>query len=686
MVSDHQGDATSRSHLFAPSASSTNRPSRSNLKSYGASDDNISQSDSVASFELLLPKGHQRSNIPKLRHYCRTRPVMTATTLIVCSGVVALMIALVLPSSHFERKHFFATKKHWLDGAERPPFSTLDPVHDLGLYSLSRPDGSSPPASILRDTKQRALPTNTWYQNLLMAKGEPNSVHRAYPMPYVVDTVGPIPGLRAHPNHLVASTTVVQLSFVESHGLTLGAAAANESKSEPPSRQYSVVSTTALAVTLEWNALPMSASIVKGMPYTTMHYPKPLSSLLPTISSEVKLVAVPLVDGKGALDCRDGKAGRVESELELSFAESDFTWLVFFSQPVMVKCIEHPEGIDESAVMFQVVELAETDEEINTEALTVRTALLNNCTNGENQVFCAHRESANQIQKSAKLLRERAHLYPGPRADVHYDIDNENDEAVLKFDWDVQNTKVQWRDEADPLESGLRRDKTASDEESQASHELIAYALPHHLHRMSADYMPWRNDSFCTQSLIGSICLVSGSSWKLVEDLPSIAFQAPRPPRPDTLSALSDALPTDLSFQLPEYYQRGAGDTYFSGKMLARMARVLLIAEELSTLCNPESHGHLGYSLTSKEKQSYEAACKTIRIPGHDEMNEAISRLRSSVEVWINGTAATPYVYDSGWGGVISCGCQFDSKSSTCSNKFPDCPAVYDQGMNFGNG
>ena len=431
----------------------------------------------------------------------------------------------------------------------------------------------------------------------------------------------------------------------------------------------------------------MSASIVKGMPYVTMVYPKPLSGqeMLPTIVSEINLAAKPVADNATVVDCRDGKATRVDNELKLTFSGSDFTWLVFFSEPVMLKCIEQPEGIDGAAVMFQIEDLADTDEGKQLENFIVRAALLTNCTNGENQIFCLHKESGSQTEKYEKLLQERAHLYPGPKADVGYDIDSENDEAILKFDWDVQNMKTQVNGASDASETHLRHETSASND-GQAPLELITYALPHHLNRMSADYMPWGQDRFCTQSLIGSICVVSGSTWQLVENLPPVAFQAPRPPRPETISAIAGALQTDLSYHLAHYYQRGAGDTYFSGKMLARMARVLLIAEELSNLCNPASHGNLGYSLTSEEKKNYSAACKSIQLPGHDEMSAAVSRLRSSTEVWINGTADVPFIYDSAWGGVISCGCQFDSKLSGCSNQFPDCPALQDPGMNFGNG
>ena len=411
--------------------------------------------------------------------------------------------------------------------------------------------------------------------------------------------------------------------------------------------------------------------------------------MLPTIASEIDLEAPPVADGNTEIKCsaQHTKATRVEKELALTFQESDFTWLVFFSEPVMVKCIKQPEGIDSAAVILQIVDVADPVEPIEGEDiqdLTVRAALLTNCTNGVNQLFCRSRESLSYTEKFAHLLRKHAHLHPGPNADVRYDIDNENDRAILSFDWDVQDTKTARRnDMEDPVQSQLRRD-TSSDV-NPAPIELITFALPHHLHRMSADFMPWEHQ-FCSPTLIGTSCIVSGSVWELIEDMPRIGFRASRPPRPEALAALSTAVKSDLPYKLHGYYERGAGDTYFSGKMLARIGRVLVIAEELTDLCTPNSKQDMGYVLNSSEAKLFSTACQNVTLPTTAEMSATLDRLRSSVEIWINGSAVTPFVYDSGWGGVISCGCQFNDKTKTCDNVFPECPSIEDPGMNFGNG
>lgn len=125
------------------------------------------------------------------------------------------------------------------------PFSTLDPVADLGMFSVVH--SRIPPASLSRISANKAMPTNAWYENLIVGAGEepPTDIHKAYAVPYLVDTVGPIAGIRIHPTHLDAQDTLVQLLVVEPHGLTLGASGSTE-------MAYSIASTNPLGVTLEW--------------------------------------------------------------------------------------------------------------------------------------------------------------------------------------------------------------------------------------------------------------------------------------------------------------------------------------------------------------------------------------------------------------------------------------------------
>ena len=139
-------------------------------------------------------------------------------------------------------------------------FSLLDPVHDLMLPSYHRDEETGPPKHLFvkkpesESSVHRPYPTNAWYQNLLMLRGEPSNVHRVYSVPYLLDLVGYIPGLRAHSNHILSSTSVLQLTFNEEFGLTLGAAEdlSKSTSQKGLSHQYIILETTELGLTLKW--------------------------------------------------------------------------------------------------------------------------------------------------------------------------------------------------------------------------------------------------------------------------------------------------------------------------------------------------------------------------------------------------------------------------------------------------
>jgi hypothetical protein len=67
-------------------------------------------------------------------------------------------------------------------------------------------------------------------------------------------------------------------------------------------------------------------------------------------------------------------------------------------------------------------------------------------------------------------------------------------------------------------------------------------------------------------------------------------------------------------------------------------------------------------------------------------LSDAIERLKQGIEIWLNGTAEAIFTYDEKYGGLVSCGCDFDEETRHCRNRFPDCPAFDNAGMNFGNG
>ena len=125
---------------------------------------------------------------------------------------------------------------------KRKPLSEVHPV-ELGVPKFSRPKSSRPSEVLTHNKKTNKtkeeddvhgrgggpthFPTNAWYQNMLLVNdggGGPTEVNRVYSTPFLVDAVGPIPGLRLLPNQVSASTSVIQINDLVEYGLTVGAA------------------------------------------------------------------------------------------------------------------------------------------------------------------------------------------------------------------------------------------------------------------------------------------------------------------------------------------------------------------------------------------------------------------------------------------------------------------------------
>ena len=59
--------------------------------------------------------------------------------------------------------------------------------------------------------------------------------------------------------------------------------------------------------------------------------------------------------------------------------------------------------------------------------------------------------------------------------------------------------------------------------------------------------------------------------------------------------------------------------------------------------------------------------------------------------MWLHHKSGNVLMFDTSWGGMISCGCQYDDCQGQCEPRCtnagpPDaCPAVNDVGMDFGN-
>eukprot|EP00535_Pseudo-nitzschia_heimii_P009651 CAMPEP_0197192008 /NCGR_PEP_ID=MMETSP1423-20130617/24377_1 /TAXON_ID=476441 /ORGANISM="Pseudo-nitzschia heimii, Strain UNC1101" /LENGTH=1099 /DNA_ID=CAMNT_0042644815 /DNA_START=764 /DNA_END=4063 /DNA_ORIENTATION=+ len=540
------------------------------------------------------------------------------------------------------------------EDAQIPPFSTFDPVQDLDLYSFNRPSDSSPSERLnpLIDRKARALPTNAWYQNMLRLDidEEPTKDNRVYTIPYVIDAAGNFPGIRAHASRLEATPTEVRLAIDEPYGLSLGAMSdvQRDFVVDVLDKGYTVHEATDLGLTLHWDSY-MKSNLVRGSPYVTMIYDMSDEAvdkgMLPTMHWRLDTSELPIIDGSRTVDCSLESIFTVERDLELEFYNSNQRWMVFFSRPVQLQC----QNIPGTPTVFQVSEARQNNEN---PFLIIRGALVVSSSDTANDDIVFQENYINQLRASAEI-------YPGQSTSVVHSFNKESNIARLSFDWDVQSMRTNNTNGIDELES---RD----------TNELIMFALPHHRDILAGKV----SLTLCTASILGPVCLVEGNVWNMYENLPVVDFQAARHPNPTYVPILAEALVNDIKYQIPSNFQSGAADTYFSGKTIAKLARILLIAEEVKDLCSSTD--------LDESKREYLAACDGLEIPSDQDMEEALDQLRKSVTVWVKTNAEAPFVYDSSWGGLVSCGCTYSY--GECTNVIPDCPSFTDQGLNFGNG
>jgi len=564
------------------------------------------------------------------------------------------------------------------------PFSTLSPYdkttnENAKIPPFLRSKYTQPGAAFGPVLSQgahisgRPVPTSIWYQNLLLGDNldiRPTQYQQVHVLPYVLDFIGPIPGMRVHFPYPTGGDTVVQYTYNPLHSLTLGK---DLSRYRGDDFAYHLLdhngeeddnSFSNLGFHLEWRQPnkedSMTAPVVRGMPYATVIYG---GDTLPVVASDIHITDPPLIDGHTRLSC-DGQnvTAKVTRDVELYFKDSDFTWLVFYSRPVTVYCT------DDDGAGFK---LGVMPDESNDQSLVVRIALANTCTIGRNSLFCFRGKPRN-ADAYKTVLREHSDVYPRNPA-LKYTIPKESNiqeeprSVTLEFDWGVQDFN----------NNGNKNNKGA-----------LLFALPHHkdLFVKSHDHKEY---DMCVQTYHGTACPVSSNKWIMHEDLPHLGHTAPRPPNAKFIPALSNSLHSDVDFKIPDYFMRGAGDTYFSGKQLAKLGRIVVILDELKKLQRANSVDDVKHLYSDVDMDALEEsilASQNVSLPTDDKFEATLDRLRRGVEVWVNGTAETAFVYDLAWGGLVSCGCWFNGKNQNCDNAYPDCPAFSDQGLNFGNG
>ena len=539
------------------------------------------------------------------------------------------------------------------------------PEEAFGFRGVEREEGAEP--SSIWGEVEGPYPTNSWYLNLVShrASFKPDDMTRAYTVPYIIDTApaDDMAGIRVHWPVVKASDSNVQMVNDFKNGVSLGTA---DTDVDAAYRVDEDEDMSHLGVSLKWgdkSKKGMVTHIVRGMPYATIRY---YGGALPAFHSYNAPDSVPLIDGKTELDC-EGGSEVVEKEIQLHFRNSDFTWSLFFSKPVKVSC--KIIGDDINVAQFKL-NVSSYDDDDDDEPLTARVALIDQCTTGKSDIHqhCAEKAEWKDPDGYIQLLKERAAIFPtSPKIDFAYP-----DEASPACDRNVQIT-VDWK----------AKGPTSEDD----TDDLIMFALPHHQEDV-ADSMT----EHCIPTFHGPSCLVEGKTWSLVEDISTpVSYTAGRPPEAEIIPQLAKALHQDIHYRLADNMMLGAADTYFSGKILARLGRIIAIASELKTLAEGSVHSIKPLYDDDVEDAVLAASIKAAgaaNLPSDEDIDKAVRMLSKGVEIWLSTEAEATYVYDRSWGGFVNCGCKYTGKGEHghCKNKFPDCPALSDVNEDFGNG
>jgi hypothetical protein len=289
------------------------------------------------------------------------------------------------------------------------------------------------------------------------------------------------------------------------------------------------------------------------------------------------------------------------------------------------------------------------------------------------------------------------------------DTDEEDRVTNVVFDWDVTSVygpKNSVNENATPASSvtasSLRTPSIDNKQDTtQSDGSFFMFALPHHLKTLteSKDSTTSLDSSspLCLHSFHGRTCLVEGSVWNLpVSHGKPQSFLADRPPVARAIPALAEAVNKDITFVLSPNVLRGAADTYFLAKILAKVGRIIEITKELQNL----QSGVDGNTYSDADESTVEAsaaAAAEVTLPSESDVESIIDDFQAAVEIWLkpggkeHEGGEAEFLYDEDWGGFVNCGCNYTFEKGHegkgfCSNSFPECPAIDDVNIDFGNG
>jgi len=525
---------------------------------------------------------------------------------IVAISVCAAMLVTIICVSMFETKTLERDVEGGLGmlkgGKGKPPY----------LTTMKRNPVSSPKNNLWGKIK-RPYPTHAFWENFVLGTGvDGNNVVTT--LPYLCQATDSSVDL-FYPYTSMATMTQYQLGFDQTVGrLSIGAA------TEDLNGGHTIEAFSDLGVTLGFDMKSsgtMKVHVVQGSPYVSYEFDQ--SAPLITSMQILRRFVV-----NGIVTPCDGKEHKGEV-FEFSLLQFDETWRIFAYPAISLTCT--------AANPPMALQAEENYSGI------LRVGISNNCTYGENPHHCkgdGHGGSLPSHPKGYGSLLDQHASAMVTGGDVKYSFPSSGDKAKLTFEWHVQQLN-EANDDVRPF----------------------MLSMPHH-RQVLVDGSDVIEEVAQHKSIHGIQIPVLGAVWEMEEELPTMAWQAPRDVEDDDMkNAIAKAVEKDLDYTLPWNYQTGTGDPYNAGKMMAKMANIALVGEAVGFTTN--------------------------------KMNKMLDSLQSALEFWLNGTSANALVYDESWGGVVSCGCHYSYPPPKCINGGPpSCPALggdpVSNGFDFGNG
>ncbi|GAB5370922.1 hypothetical protein AAMO2058_001534800 [Amorphochlora amoebiformis] len=500
------------------------------------------------------------------------------------------------------------------------PLSSLSPVDDLGFYGAKR-IGSALPVQRLWGEMTTPYPTHEFFQNIVLGKGS-NPENVITVLPYIVSIQHNL--MSAIYPFVVTSSAQVQQIFDSVMGLiSLGA-----DGMEAPR----LLRSDKLSVTVGWEAdggsATMVSTLVQGDPYFSMQY----SNAQVKVTSPQGVISLKIDGQKVELPC-DGKNIYTANKIEIGLLQHDALWFGYAFPEINVKCNDGGKLSLTSSDPYTGV---------------IRVALAHNCTRGSG-LHCPER-----LEGVHKTL-------PPPEAIVGWFelLDKYSSSRIIgghpeyneKVDiYTSKQASVQLMYDTEDINTG-----------AQATGALVLL-LPHH--RNALQHGVEVSGSTIHRTMFGSMTpYVVKPSLDMYFELPSMMWNSPNPVATQYDHQLRKAVKEDVDkFVMPQNYQIGAGDPYNAGKLLSRMARIVLIADELEL---------------------------------YDQRDKMVQDLANYTSLWVVGKTFNQLVYDTNWGGIVSCGCMYDDCGGKCKAHCdnggpPVCPSLaegsFAAGMDFGNG